>query len=49
MKVYLLWYRQSSGDWVGGVYADRERAQGRSDAADDWDRRCMDIEEEDLQ
>lgn len=45
MKVYLLWYRQSSGDYVIGVYADKERAQDRIDAADGWDRRCMDIEE----
>lgn len=49
MKVYLLWYRQSSGDWVVGVFDSLEKATDRRSQADDWDQRCMDIEEEYLQ
>lgn len=48
MKVYLLWYRQSSGDYIIGIYDSREKAEAHRCRSDAWDQRCMDIEEEEV-
>ena len=45
MKVFILWYRQSSGDYILDIFDSLEKAQSRRNQSDDRDRRCMDIEE----
>jgi hypothetical protein len=49
MKVFVLWYRQSSGDYIIGIYDSLEKAENKRKASDYFDRRCMDIEEGDLE
>lgn len=43
--VFILWYRQSSGDSIIAIYDSLEKAENRRKDSDSWDRRCMDIEE----